>query len=337
MKITLPEKHSNNLCLILLVVIISIFCNGAMAYGKDVYKPSRVIQKEYNMFEGWEITYLDLTYDNAGHLTRFVEYFESREDRPRFDVSLEWFDDYIVVTGFVDWNHDLEGTIVYLNDQGLASKIIVTDDGYIISYDVVFENNRLMNISANENYFDFVYDNDELLGMLNGSYNESIDFSYDNTDHVCNIPFPGIWYNCMYYYRFLAYAGLLGQPMNHLPSEYNRYDNGWSSLNYTFDENVNVTSILSDGGLTHSSWDSQEFIYEYTLTSSIDDNKLIDNISINTEGTSVVIKGKDREQQVMIYNLAGQLLKSSKDDRIEIGQKGIYLIKIDNSYHKVFL
>ena len=62
-----------------------------------------------------------------------------------------------------------------------------------------------------------------------------------------------------------------------------------------------------------------------------------DDIDISVENGKLYIRGKSDTDVVSVYNLQGQLIISTNDNWIDIGSKGIYIVKVDSISKKVII
>lgn len=310
--------------LLITSALAAIFVNIASA---EEFKPSRIV---HTQTEGKDITQTItvLNYDGSGRLVKFIEYYVGHEADPRFNIDLVWNTNEVIASGLVDY--DEANVTIYLNGFGLATEIVNGSERITFSY----TNNNLESMAYDEDMVYFSYAGDELQKMDYGYYGETIELSYGTDKRKCTIPLPVVWYNTLYYYRFAVYAGLLGQPDKSFPTGYNRYGDGWVNIDYTFNKDGNPTKIYSAGGITHSSFDSEEFVYEYTQTNSVACITMAQK-GIVVDGTSLRITGMDSTEFVSLYDITGRLLIMTRSGVIDLPAEGIYIVKVGEQVYKL--
>lgn len=312
---------------VIAVILTSISVNA------EVYKVSKVTHiEDFNKFDDIDITITELTYDDDGRLIHFLEYYDGRADDPRFDLTLDWGINKAWFSGLIDW--DFEHGEIDLGENSLANRFFSFEGGsssYKYSDDFLIQ----INSSVYDNPIVLSYQNDKLVKL--DVEDRSILLNYNNTPLLCNIPHPALVHNVMFYYRFIPYAGLLGQPIKYCPTSFNRFNNGWNSLEYTFDENGNITKIYSpDGGLTHGSIKRETFIYEYVKTNSIEE-VLDDKIQMHRDDNTLTFTGKASNDTIQVYDVYGRLVKVSDGNAITIETSGMYIIKVGTQTFKIIM
>ncbi len=310
--------------LLITSALAAIFVNIA---GAEEFKPSRIV---HTQTEGKDITQTItvLNYDGSGRLVKFIEYDVGHEADPRFNIDLVWNTNEVIASGLVDY--DEANVTIYLNGFGLATEIVNGSERITFSY----ANNNLESMAYDEDMVYFSYAGDELQKMDYGCYGETIELSYGTDKRKCTIPLPVVWYNTLYYYRFAVYAGLLGQPDKSYPTEYNRYGDGWVNIDYTFNKDGNPTKIYSARGMTHSSFDSEEFVYEYTQTNSVACITMAQK-GIVVDGASLRITGMDSTELVSLFDITGRLLIMTRSGVIDLPAEGIYIVKVGEQVYKL--
>lgn len=317
--------------------VIAVLFTSVYAQAEE-YKVSKIKHIENFSRPDDSGTYItELIYDDDGRLIRFLEYNEKRPNNPRFDVNLVWEKDQVTFSGPIDW--DYEHGVINLGENGLATDF-VSYEGYSSTFK--YENNtlsQLHNIYGSDwddfEIIDLAYQNEELT-EINKSSGRSILLKYDNSPQPCNIPSLFINHNCLFYYRFIAYAGLLGHPLKYCPSSFNRYNNGWMPIEYTFDENGNITKIYSpNGGLT-SSMVNETFTFEYTKTNSLESINE-DKIQMYQDNKTLKFTGKSSNDMIEAFDNLGRLVKSSTENSITIDVPGMYIIKVGSQTFKTIM
>ena len=309
--------------LLITSALAAIFVNIA---GAEEFKPSRIV---HTQTEGKDITQTItvLNYDGSGRLVKFIEYDVGHEADPRFNIDLVWNTNEVIASGLVDY--DEANVTIYLNGFGLATEIVNGSERITFSY----ANNNLESMAYDEDMVYFSCADNELQKIGYG-YGESIELSYGADKRECTVPLPVVWNNILYYYRFAVYAGLLGQPDKSYPTEYNRYGDGWVNIDYTFNKDGNPTKIYSARGMTHSSFDSEEFVYEYTQTNSVACITMAQK-GIVVDGASLRITGMDSTELVSLFDITGRLLIMTRSGVIDLPAEGIYIVKVGEQVYKL--
>ena len=130
------------------------------------------------------------------------------------------------------------------------------------------------------------------------------------------------------------------------PSEASIRNLKWSS------SNASIASVSEDGIITTSSRDGEAIITATTCDGSgvsasikaivqegagLSDVLSDDDIDICVEKGKLCIRGKSDTDVVSVYNVQGQLIISTKDNRIDLGSKGIYIVKVNSISKKVII
>lgn len=304
-------------------VLAVIFVNVA---GAEEFKPSRIVHTQTEESDITQ-TITELKYDGSGRLVKFIEYEAGDEADPQFNIDLVWNTNEVFASGLVDY--DEANVIIYLNSSGLAKEIVNDSERVTFSY----TNNNLESMVYDEDMVCFSYSDGELQKIDYGC-GESIELSYGTDKRKCTVPLPVVWNNILYYYRFAVYAGLLGQPDKSFPTEYNRYGDGWVNIDYTFNKDGNPTKIYSARGMTHSSFDSEEFVYEYTQTNSAAGITMVQK-DIVVDGTTLRIIGMDSTEFVSLFDITGRLLIMTRSGVIDLPAEGIYIVKAGEQVYKL--
>lgn len=312
---------------VIAVILTSISVNA------EVYKVSKITHiEDFKNNNETNITITDLTYDDDGRLIHFLEYYEDKADRPRFDLNLVWGTNQVSFSGLIDWN--FEHGEIDLNENGLANSFFSYERGrssYKYSGDLLSQ----IYSSDYDKPIVLSYQDNKLVKL--DVEDRSILLEYDNSPRLCNIPHPALVHNVMFYYRFIPYAGLLGQPIKYCPTSFNRFNYGWNSLEYTFDENGNITKIYSPNeGLTHGSIKRETFIYEYVKTNSINE-VLDDKIQMHRDDNTLTFTGKASNDTIHVYDVYGRLVKVSEGNAITIETSGMYIIKVGTQIFKTII
>ncbi|MBD5584873.1 MAG: leucine-rich repeat protein [Clostridia bacterium] len=120
----------------------------------------------------------------------------------------------------------------------------------------------------------------------------------------------------------------------------------WSS------SNASIIEVSEDGVVTSSSQEGEAVITATAcdgtgVTNSIkvivpegagvSDMYSDSNIDISVAEGKLYIRGKADTDTVLVYNVQGQLIISTNDSSINIGSKGIYIVKIDSVSKKVII
>lgn len=304
-------------------VLTVIFVN---VVGAEEFKPSRIVHTQAEESDITQ-TITELKYDDSGRLVKFIEYEAGDEADPQFNIDLVWNTNEVFASGLVDY--DEANVIIYFNSCGLATEIVNGSERITFSY----ANNNLESMAYDEDMVYFSYADNELQKIGYG-YGESIELSYGADKRECTVPLPVVWNNILYYYRFAVYAGLLGQPDKSYPTEYNRYGDGWVNIDYTFNKDGNPTKIYSARGMTHSSFDSEEFVYEYTQTNSVACITMAQK-GIVVDGASLRITGMDSTELVSLFDITGRLLIMTRSGVIDLPAEGIYIVKVGEQVYKL--
>ena len=304
-------------------VLAVIFVNVA---GAEEFKPSRIVHTQTEESDITQ-TITELKYDGSGRLVKFIEYEAGDEADPQFNIDLVWNTNEVFASGLVDY--DEANVIIYLNSSGLAKEIVNDSERVTFSY----TNNNLESMVYDEDMVCFSYSDGELQKIDYGC-GESIELSYGTDKRKCTVPLPVVWNNILYYYRFAVYAGLLGQPDKSFPTEYNRYGDDWVNIDYTFNKDGNPTKIYSARGMAHSSFDSEEFVYEYTQTNSVACITMAQK-GIVVDGASLRITGMDSTELVSLFDITGRLLIMTRSGVIDLPAEGIYIVKAGEQVYKL--
>lgn len=319
-------------------MLLAVLCLSALALSADVWKPVKITHNKHSQRDGIETEILELGYDDMGRLVRFCQYYAWKTDDPQFDMTIDWESNPILVTGIYDYENC--NTLMWLNDAGLLDQMYVQYGEYdrpkIQCY---YESGKLTWVTMDGKNEQIVLENSngtvtKLRFQYSANYGEDILLMYPANPVPCTIPHPVFLENCFFAYRVAAYAGLIGNPISLLPSQLNRYDDGWIDLNYTFDENGNIATISTTGPMTHGSFDrGEEFIYEYELTEGVSD--------IN-EDTSVTINGLECRVNksvgtINLFNAAGIKVAESTNGTVSASVPGLYILQHGNIATKISL
>ena len=130
------------------------------------------------------------------------------------------------------------------------------------------------------------------------------------------------------------------------PSEASIRNLKWSS------SNASIVNVSEDGIITTSSRDGEAIITATTCDGSCvsgsikvivqEKTGLSDvlsdyDIDICVENGKLYIRGKSDTDVVSVYNVQGQLIISTNDNRIDLGSKGIYIVKVDSISKKIVI
>lgn len=130
------------------------------------------------------------------------------------------------------------------------------------------------------------------------------------------------------------------------PSEASIKNLKWSS------SNASIVNVSEDGIITTSSRDGEAIITATTCDGSgvsasikvivqegagLSDVLSDDDIDICVEKGKLCIRGKSDTDAVSVYNVQGQLIISTNDNRIDLGSKGIYIVKVNSISKKVII
>lgn len=306
----------------------------------SVFKPIRITHTAtYNDEPGTEYTVSLLTYDENGHLISFTEYEDNDIDDPRFLQTLTWGTGHVTVQGLVDWD---QTTIeIQLNDIGLASHVTVLDNEhggridseFNVTYD---ESNRptLIKYSTDQDDLSFVYQDHDLTNVMSSGSN-TLQFEYDQERRDISFMLPIISNNSLFYLRALAYAGLLGNPTLTAPKSYNRHENGWVNIDYSFDNQGNISSMRSNSGMTHGSYASESFQFEYSEFSKILTTVDSSSVNVNLNGRNVTIDGYVSDAPIQVCDITGKIIINTNDSSFTLPSNGLYIIRIGNRSMKI--
>ena len=277
-----------------------------------------------------------LEYDSDGRLVRFFEYYSDRHDNPQFDIRMEWNQGKVTFTGLIDY-HTCHGEIA-LNSDGLATHFTCAG-GEEADITFTYDGKRLATMYYPESgrHISFQYEDGKLMRIDNPSYSSGpIQVSYDKLI-PCHIPHPILIHNLLYYYRFIAYADLLGQTFDYFPTSYNRYGKGWKPLQTTLNDDGEVTSIIApEGGFTHSVHECEQFLYEHTTTNSVKEVSY-DLPVLSVDNGLVTISGKNPDTVTEVYDPLGHLVKTTTADTFRIDGKGLFIIKTGPHTSKIHI
>ena len=234
--------------LLTIIIVMNLISCGKDTTGKTEDGAGTISSKKISLMTSssdyGEYTY-SFSYDSNGRLTEAIKTFQNECNDQRYDYSIVWGDDAIMVN-CQKWDFgEMYGsyTTMYNLENGLI--IAENDNECIYSYN---STNRLIKIEEESWTANALWDGDKLMSHTSGDeyYNYNYVFSYGKS---CNGYAPHIAL-LVYdnYCLFMAHPELIGVRTKQMPTSYEFWqtDAGKSTTTfaYEFDSDGYVTKIV---------------------------------------------------------------------------------------------